>query len=197
MTMNFTDPSELRLSGQNPYMMLYENPDDAAPSTQVSIWHVQYHPEAGPGSVLYLNSKDLTDGKTVIYSDNEKLARWIQDEITGPTSAWKDNTIPVKPASFSTAGDARYQITETVVGHEDLITLTWGNFLPAFAGITAPNPERQSTHGHYAVYVPAQKAEVVINGKPTAHKPIPRKRGDWDNMSAFLAWAESWVRPKE
>ena len=56
MTMNFTDPSELRLSGQNPYMMLYEKADDAAPSTQVSIWHVQYHPEAsaGPHDSSYL-----------------------------------------------------------------------------------------------------------------------------------------------
>lgn len=196
MTMNFTDPSELRLSGQNPYMMLYEKADDAAPSTQVSIWHVQYHPDAGPGHVLYFNSKDLTDGKTRIYSDNEKLARWIQDEITGPTSAWKDNTIPVIAAEFSTTGNSAHNITETIVSKDDLITLSWMDFLPAFAGITAPNPERQSTHGHYAVYIPAQKTRVTLNGKETAHQPIPRKRGDWDNTSAFLAWAESWVRPK-
>jgi hypothetical protein len=194
--MNFVDPSELRLSGQNPYMMLYEKPDDAAPSTQVSIWHVQYHPDAGPGNVLFFNSKDLTDGKTRVYTDNEKLARWIQDEITGPTSAWKDNTIPAIKANFSTTGNSAYNITETIVSENDLITLSWMDFLPAFAGITGPNPERQSTHGHYAVYIPARDTRVTLNGKETAHKPIPRKREGWDNSSAFLAWAESWVRPK-
>jgi hypothetical protein len=88
-------------------------------------------------------------------------------------------------------------LTETIVSKDDLITLSWMDFLPAFAGITAPNPDRQSTHGHYAVYIPARKTRVTLNGKETAHQPIPRKRENWDNSSAFLAWAESWVRPKE
>ena len=69
MTMNFTDPSELRLSGQNPYMMVYDDPAASAPSTLVSIWHVQYCPDAGPGNVLFIRSQDLTDGVCRVFSD--------------------------------------------------------------------------------------------------------------------------------
>lgn len=196
MTMNFTDPSELRLSGQNPYMMIYENPDDQAPSSMVSIWHVQYCPEAGPGNVLFFRSNDLTDGVCRVYSDNIMLTRWIQEQITNPTAAWYDNTLPVIDATFQTSGDSRDFITETVISADDIISLTWYDFLPAFAGITAPNPERQSTHGHYAVYIPAQRIRVTLNGKEVKGGPVMRKRGDWDNTSCFLAWAETWVRPK-
>jgi hypothetical protein len=196
MTMNFTDPSELRLTGQNPYMMVYDSPDAQAPSTLVSIWHVQYC-EAGPGNVLFIRSNDLTDGACRVYSDNINLARWIQEEITGPNMPWADNTLPVVEASFLTNGDARDFITETVTSTDDEITLTWYDLLPPYAGITAPNPERQSMHGHYAVYFPAKRVRVTLNGQEAKGGPLPRQREGWESTSCFLAWAETWVRPKQ
>lgn len=196
MTMSFTDPSELRLTGQNPYMMVFDDPEAQAPSTMVSIWHVQYC-EAGPGNVLFFRSNDLTDGVCRIYSDNINLTRWIQEEITGPTAPWADNTLPVLEATFETDGDSRDFITESVSSREDEITLTWFDFLPAFAGIAAPNPERGSTHGHYATYIPAKRVRVTLNGTDAKGGPVARKREDWDSTSCFLAWAETWVRPKD
>lgn len=196
MTMNFTDPSELRLSGQNPYMMIFDDPAAPAPSTMVSIWHVQYCPEAGPGNVLFFRSNDLTDGVCRVYADNIRLARWIQEEITGKQMPWADNTLPVVEAEFETEGDSRDFITESVISRDDEISLTWFDFLPAFAGITAPNPERGSTHGHYAIYVPAKRIRVTLNGVDVKGQPLPRQREGWENTSCFLAWAETWVRPK-
>ena len=196
MTMNFTDPSELRLSGQNPYMMVYDDPAASAPSTLVSIWHVQYCPEAGPGNVLFIRSQDLTDNVCRVFSDNIRLARWIQEEITAPSAAWADATLPVVEASFETLGDARSHITEHIEAREDDISLTWYDFLPAFAGSSAPNPDRGVTHGHYAVYVPAKRVRVTVNGVDCKGGPLPRQREGYENSSCFLAWAESWVRPR-
>jgi hypothetical protein len=195
MTMNFTDPSELRLSGQNPYMMIYDDPQADAPSTLVSIWHVQYCPEAGPGNVLFIRSNDLTNGACRVYSDNIMLTRWIQEQITTPNMPWADNTLPVIEADFTSSGDSRDFITETIESREDEITLTWYDFLPAYAGITAPNPDRGSSHGHYAVYIPAKRIRVTLNGVECKGGPLPRQREGWEASSCFLAWAESWVRP--
>ena len=39
MTMNYVDPSELRLSGENPYMMLYSEAGGPV-TTFVSLWRV-------------------------------------------------------------------------------------------------------------------------------------------------------------
>jgi len=196
VTMNFIDPGELRLSGQNPYMMVYDQPDAAAPSTLASIWHVQYCPEGGPGNVLFLRSQDLTDGICRVYADNIRLARWIQEEITTPNQPWADATLPVAEATFETEGDPRSYLTERIESREDDISLTWYDFLPAFAGSTAPNPDRGSSHGHYAVYIPAKRVRVTLNGVECKGGPLPRQREGWENSSCFLAWAESWVRPK-
>lgn len=197
MTMNFTDPSEVRLSGQNPYMMIYDDPAASAPSSLISIWHVQYCPEAGPGNVLFFRSNDLTGGVCRVYSDNIMLTRWIQENITGQNSPWFDNTLPVVEASFLTEGDVRSYLTETISSMDDEISLTFYDFLPAFNGIAAPNIERGSTHGHYALYVPARRIRVTLNGAEVMGQPLPRQREGWDNSSCFLAWAETWVRPKE
>ena len=83
----------------------------------VSIWHVQYC-QAGPGNVLFFRSNDLTAGECRIYSDNINLTRWIQEEITGPTAPWADNTLPVLEATFETDGDSRDFITESVTSGE-------------------------------------------------------------------------------
>jgi hypothetical protein len=197
MTMSFTDPSELRLSGQNPYMMVYDQPDAPAPSTLVSIWHVQYCPEAGSGNVLFLKSNDLTDGECRVYADNIRLARWIQEEITSPNQPWADNTLPVHEAEFSTEGESRSFITESIISRDDDISLTWYDFLPAFAGGAAPNPDRGVTHGHYAIYIPAKRIRVTLNGVECKGEPLPRQREGFQNTSCFLAWAESWMRPRE
>lgn len=197
MTMNFTDPGELRLSGQNPFMAIYDEPSAPAPSTRVNIWHVQYCPEAGPGNVLFFVSNDLTGGEARVYSDNVRLTRWLQEEIPGNPWSWAANTLPVREARFETAGDPRTFVTDKVISRDDDISLTWFDFLPAFAGITAPNPDRQSTHGHYAVYIPARRIRVTLNGVDVKGQPVPSPNPAWSGApSAMLAWAESWVRPK-
>ncbi|MCD6073754.1 MAG: hypothetical protein K0Q70_637 [Rhodospirillales bacterium] len=194
--MNFTDPGEVVLTGQNPFMMLFANAD-GPPTTAVSFWRVQFSP-AGAGHALFLRS-EITDGKPRLYTDNPDVARYLQEELYAnnprPFGFFADAAIKPIPASFAQLGDARHFITETVATGAEIVTLTWQDFLPAYKGGMAANPETGAKHGHYALYIPARKVRLAINETCAKGEPRASKRDNFDTTSAALAWAETWVRP--
>ena len=196
MTQSFTDPGEVVLTGQNPFMMLFTG--DGPPSTVVSFWRVHFSP-AGAGHALYARS-ELTGGVPRIYADNVELARYIQSELYAnnarPFGFFAPPDIAVTDATFAQSGDPRTSLTETARTANDEIALTWSEFLPAFKGATAANAAEGRGHGHYALYIPAQRARLAINGKVAAGEPRASKREERDNSSAGLAWSETWVRPR-
>jgi len=52
-------------------------------------------------------------------------------------------------------------------------------------------------HNPYLIlstFIPARAAEVVINGRRAAGNPTPRMRGTRQSSSAFLAFAETWLK---
>ena len=195
MTQSFTDPGEVVLTGQNPYMILFSG--DGPPTTIVSFWRVHFSP-AGPGHALYLRS-ELTAGEPKIYSDNTELARFIQSELyvnnARPFGFFADPALAVTAATFVQSGDARSRITETVKSASEEIVLSWFDLLPAFKGGTAANAEEGRGHGHYALYFPARNTLLTINGKAAAGAPKLMDRDGRANASAGLAWSETWVRP--
>lgn len=196
MTMSFTDPGEVVLTGQNPYMILFGGAD-GPPTTLVSLWHVQFSP-AGEGSALYVKS-EVTGGQPRIYTDNIALARFVQSELYAnnavPFGLFADPAIDAVDADFDRDGDARSFITERVVSAADDISLSWYDFLPAFKGGSAANPAGGAKHGHYALYIPARGMRLSINGAVATGAPRPRMRDGRETTSGGLAWAETWVRP--
>jgi len=196
MTMSFTDPGEVVLTGQNPYMILFDAAE-GPPGTLVSLWHVQFSP-AGEGNALYLKG-ELTGGLPRIYTDNIALARFIQTELyannTAPFGLFADPEIDAVDADFERKGDARSFITERVLTADEDISLSWYDFLPAFKGASAANPAGGSKHGHYALYIPSRRVRLAINGIAATGSLRPRMRDGRETTSAGLAWAETWVRP--
>jgi hypothetical protein len=196
MTMSFTDPGEVVLTGQNPYMILFEGPD-GPPATLVSLWHVQFSP-AGEGNALFLKG-ELTNGQPRIYTDNIALARFIQSELYAnnavPFGLFADPAIDAIEADFERKGDARSFITERVVTADEDISLSWYDFLPAFKGASAANPDAGAKHGHYALYIPSKRVRLAINGIVATGALRPRTRDGRETTTGGLAWAETWVRP--
>lgn len=196
MTQSFTDPGDVVLTGQNPFMMLFSG--DGPPSSIVSFWRVHYSP-AGAGHALYVRS-ELTGGAPRIYADNVPLARYIQSEIYAnnarPFGFFAALGIDVTDAVFTQSGDPRSALTETARTAAGAIELTWSEFLPAFKGGTAANAAEGRGHGHYALYIPARRARLAIDGNVAEGEPRPAIRDGRDNSSAGLAWSETWVRPR-
>jgi hypothetical protein len=148
--------------------------------------------------VLFLKSEELTASEPVIYTDNLKMLRWLQGEIINQRWApFNDPSLPAGYATFSRSGDARDFNCETITADGDEITLTWYDLIEPFCVVQAPNFDQGQRHGHYALHIPAKRALVTRNGKQAPGEPILQEREGRQTTSAFLAWAETWVRHPE
>jgi hypothetical protein len=191
--MNLTDPSEVRLTGENPVMRVYTDPSQP-PSTMASLWRITLSP-GGPGHVLFLMSEALTNKQPVIYTDNLTMCRWLQGEIINQRWApFNDPSLPAGYAAFSHSGDVRYFHKETIAAPGDEITLTWYDLIESYCVIQAPNLDQGQVHGHYALHIPARRVLVTRNGAAAPGDAIPQEREGRSASSCFLAWAETWVR---
>src|SRR5215475_15557670 len=74
----YTDPNQVRLTGENQFMRLHTEAQGPM-TTRASYWRILLSP-SGPGHVLFLRS-DVTDNERQIYADNIALVRWLQEEI--------------------------------------------------------------------------------------------------------------------
>jgi hypothetical protein len=152
----------------------------------------------GHGRALYVRS-EVTGNEPRLYTDNVDVARYIQSEIytnnTVPFGFFADTAIAAVTAQFERSGDVRSSLTERVKSPTDDISLTWYDLLPSFKGASAADPAGGAKHGHYALYVPARGARLVINGVQAAGAPRARQRDGRNTTSAGLALAETWVKP--
>lgn len=183
--------------GENPGIRLVVK-EGAPPATSVSFWRVFQSP-AGAGHVCFLTSDIAGDGPTpddlrVAYADSEKLAKYVALELmTAFDKAYGEKPFPVKAARFERSGDTLTAWRETIRAADATIDLVWRDFYEPFviesrAGVP---------HNPYVIlstFIPARAADVVINGKRAAGNPTPRLRGTRQSSSAFLAFAETWLK---
>ncbi len=190
MVSNPVDPNRVYLTGENSFIRLSQE-SGGAQTTRVSHWRILLSP-AGQGHVLYIKSDD----EVAVYSDNIGLARWLQEAIESYLFAeFADQSIPVTEAEFTRSGDGRSFWTERIESEEDVIALTWYDFLEPFmlaspAGSTPGRPL-----GVYSCFTPARNAQITINGEVAEGEVSLEMRGDRESSSACLAWSETWVGP--
>ncbi len=187
---DYTDPNQVRLTGENQYMRLHTAANGPM-TTRCSHWRILLSP-SGPGHVLFLRS-DVTDGERRIYADNIALARWLQQEILA-AGEFSDQTLPVVEAVFARSGDSRSFWTEIIDTVTEHLALTWYDFGEPFvisvpAGSVAGRPL-----GWSSVFVPARRAQLTLNGMVATGRPFPEQRGDRMSSTAGLALSETWVR---
>jgi hypothetical protein len=183
--------------GENPGIRLAAK-DGSAPSTSVSFWRVFQSP-AGEGHVCFITSDVAGDGPTpddirLAFTDNEKLAEYVALQLmTAFDKAYGEKPFPVRRARFERKGDTSTSWTESLTADGYRIDLVWRDLLEPFA------IERKAgvPHNPYTIlstFVPARTAEVVINGRRAAGQATPRMRGARQSSSAFLAFAETWLK---
>jgi hypothetical protein len=193
MSTNPTDANQVRLTGENSFIRLQLEPGGLQ-TTRTSHWRVLYSP-AGPGHALFLKS-DAVDHQVLVYADNIALARWLQEEIESLLfPEFADQNLAVTSAEFSRSGDGRSFWTETVESDEDTILLTWYDFLAPFMLRVEAGSVPGRPHGVYSCFIPAQQAQVTVNGLVAPGRPFPEMRGDKASSTSCLAWSETWVRP--
>ena len=183
--------------GENPGIRLVVK-DGAPPATSVSFWRVFQSP-AGAGHVCFVTS-DITgngpspDDVRMAFADNEKLAEYVALQLmTAFDKAYGEKPFPVKLARFERSGDTITAWKESVKADGYAIDLVWRDFYEPFV-IESKAGVPHNPYTILSTFVPAKTAEVVINGVKAAGAATPRMRGPRQSSSAFLAFAETWLK---
>lgn len=191
MTTNPTDPNKVLLTGENSFIRL-SHEEGGSQTTRVSHWRILYSP-SGPGHVLFLKS-DLIDDEVRIYSDNIAMTRWLQATIeTHLFPEFADQDTPVIQAEFDNTGDTNSFWTESVESDEDIIALTWYDFVEPFMLVAPVGSMPGRNIGVYSCFVPARRAQITFNGEIAQGNVYKETRGDKESSTACLAWSETWV----
>jgi len=183
--------------GENPGIRLVAK-EGAAPSTSVSFWRVFQSP-AGEGHVCFVTSDIAGDGPTpddirLAFTDNEKLADYVAMQLmTAFDKAYGEKPFPVRRARFERRGNTTTAWTESLTADGYRIDLVWRDLLEPFA-IESKAGVPHNPFTILSTFVPAKTAEVVINGRRAAGQTTPRMRGSRQSSSAFLAFAETWLK---
>jgi len=183
--------------GENPGIRL-STQDGAPPSTSVSFWRVFQSP-AGAGHVCFVTSDVKGDGPSaddirLAFADNPKLAGYVASQLmTAFDKVYGEKPFPVRAARFERSGDTITAWTETIRADGYTIALTWRDFHEPFV-IESRAGVPHNPHTILSTFVPAKSATVVINGTRAAGAPTPRMRGTRQSSSAFLAFAETWLK---
>jgi hypothetical protein len=183
--------------GENPGIRLVVK-DGAPPSTSVSFWRVIQSP-AGAGHVCFVTSDLTGDGPTpddirLAFTDNDKLAAYVATELmTAFDKAYGEKPFPVRRARFEQKGDTATAWTESLTSDGYRIDLVWRDLLEPFA-IESKAGVPHNPYTILSTFVPAKSADVIINGKRAAGQATPRMRGTRQSSSAFLAFAETWLK---
>jgi hypothetical protein len=183
--------------GENPGIRLAVK-EGAPPSTSVSFWRVFQSP-AGEGHVCFVTSDIAGDGPTpddirLAFTDNEKLAEYVAMQLmTAFDKAYGEKPFPIRRARFERKGDTTTAWTESLTADGYRIDLVWRDLLEPFA-IESKAGVPHNPYTILSTFVPAKTAEVVINGTRAAGQATPRMRGTRQSSSAFLAFAETWLK---
>jgi len=183
--------------GENPGIRLVTK-EGAPPSTSVSFWRVLQSP-AGAGHVCFLTSDITGDGPTpddmrVAFADNDKLAEYVALQLmTAFDKAYGEKPFPVKTARFERSGDTATAWKETIRSAGTTVELVWRDFYEPFV-IESRAGVPHNPYTILSTFIPARAADVIINGTRAAGNPTPRMRGTRQSSSAFLAFAETWLK---
>jgi hypothetical protein len=183
--------------GENPGIRLVAK-EGAPPSTSVSFWRVFQSP-AGEGHVCFVTSDIAGDGPTpddirLAFTDNEKLAEYVAVQLmTAFDKAYGEKPFPVRRARFERKGGTTTAWTESLTADGYRVDLVWRDLLEPFA-IESKAGVPHNPYTILSTFVPAKTAEVVINGTRAAGQATPRMRGTRQSSSAFLAFAETWLK---
>jgi len=183
--------------GENPGIRLVAK-EGAPPSTSVSFWRVFQSP-AGAGHVCFVTSDVTANGLSpddirLAFTDNERLAEYVALQLmTAFDKAYGEKPFPVRTARFERSGDTITAWKESLKADGHAIDLVWRDFYEPFV-IESKAGVPHNPYTILSTFVPAKTAEVVINGVRAAGAATPRMRGPRQSSSAFLAFAETWLK---
>jgi hypothetical protein len=189
--------NDVVFAGENSLLMLYR-PGTRTPVAVASYWRCSYSATgAGEALVIWVDpeASGLGDRAPVgIYADNAVMASLVWDLFNShfePLQGHGIEEMTPEPARFSVYSDDMRLYRATCVAGKTAIELEWRDATEALHTVTTPEVggiQWEVTN----VICPCTDAGVRVNGRVvTGEVGYPE---GWFRSSAFLAFAESWVR---
>ncbi|MFT5503504.1 MAG: hypothetical protein ACI845_002546 [Gammaproteobacteria bacterium] len=196
-------PGVVDWTGENPGILL-KNDDDSF-SAMALFFRVAWSP-VGQGQVLLLlgspnESIDKAEAPNIILSDNDELSRYLLGNFIGRLAAFRDapafkGVRHLMAQSIVSSGDPMsHRYSETVTGDGYCIELVWEELESPRALELMPDQVGSGIHTMFTVLVPAQQAQILVNGKSLPGKLGTRVQAGYETTSAFLYFTETWIIP--
>lgn len=198
------NPRPVDWAGENPGMYLKERPDGPY-VTLVSFFRVVLS-DFGKGHVAILALDPAGDGRdptrpNVCITDNEPLAEYLVNQFARHFLAFRGSDVlsslrTVPGWDFVAGGDGRSVHTEWFRSTVGQVQLTWGGWGDRYVvELAGGHKAVTGTHEMFSTFVDSHEAGGHLNGRPFAGKAVPREfAGKKDSSTAFLAFAETWVK---
>jgi hypothetical protein len=195
-------PGKIDWTGENPGMYLKETADGPF-VTLLSFFRVMVSP-FGRGHALVMVQDPATASGTaerpnLCLTDNEPLARWLVSDYLAHFAAFKGlpavTGMEYRPIrGCSREGDIQTRYSEIVEADGFDIRLTWEGLGEAFALQLPPEKSATGKHLMLSVFAGAKDGVATVNGRRLPGHAVPREMAGRQITTAFLAFAESWLR---
>ena len=196
-------PGVVDWTGENPGILL-KNDDDSF-AAMALFFRVAWSP-VGQGQVLLLfastnEEQGSAAAPNIILSDNSELSDYLLENFIGRLAVFRDAPAFKKlthlvAQSVTSSGDPMsHRYTETVAGVGYTVELVWEQLEAPRALELMPNQVGSGIHTMYTVLVPAQQAQIIVNGKSLPGKLGTRVQAGFETTTAFLYFSETWIIP--
>jgi hypothetical protein len=191
-------PGTVSWSGENHGIELFL--DGSRFAALASFFRVLISPH-GTGHALFLLSDPEAVGQgPVLLTDAPELAQWLKvgfQEHFGTDrsrAALRDATLHAD-ATFARSGDPRLEYIESVRAPEFEVDLVWSQPREPIPADVPPAQSLTREHQMLSIFVPCEQARIVVNGRPLPGTLVQRDLFSVPVKSAWLAFAETWIRP--
>ena len=198
-------PGIVDWTGENPGILLKDSHGDF--SAMALFFRVAWSP-VGQGQVLLLygtpGAVDGTPGApNVILSDNAALTAFLKKNFIAKLAAFANApafaTLPeVHAQTVRSSGDPMgHRYSETIAGGNLTVELVWEDLQSPRALELTPDQVGTAEHTMFTLLVPAQDAQIIVNGHALPGAPGTRVQAGFETSTAFLYFSETWVIPPE
>jgi len=197
------NPDRLDWTGENPGIMLKER-EDGPWSALALFFRIAWSPH-GRGTALMLYEqpdvgRTMPDAHNVVITDNEPMARYLMRDfvakfgVFGEVAAFAAmHYLPL--TSAMTSGDpCGNRVVESVTSGSLSVELVWEALGRPTALELPPELSGTGEHTMFSLLVEARRAAILINGRRLPGSPVPREQAGIQTTTAFLYYAESWLR---
>ncbi|MGH7862751.1 MAG: hypothetical protein ACREOS_11005, partial [Candidatus Dormibacteraceae bacterium] len=194
MSRPVVNPGRVDWTGENPGIYLKEDGAEDFASL-ASFFRVARSP-FGYGHAAFVFPSPRTAGApNACYTDNPPLAAWLARDFLAHFGAFKnlpalDAPVIVSPASFSFDASSPRRWSEVIRADDTEVRLDWIGLGNPFMVELPFDQSATGKHDMFSLFVPAESAEIVVDGARLPGRAVPRQMGDRPFSSAFLALSE-------